>query len=560
MKRLNQKGASEVLSYILVIFIVIVVVGLIVSGVMPAIERTKSQKKFQEAKMYISEIEKKVNELMQSPIGSITSITLDLDEIFLEIDSNLQTIKMVQTIYGDYYKEGDLIKEGNIYTFREMQKLIVGLDLIGIEIIDNFYLTNSKTTVYIKKIDRNKISFLREIDSSENVTLQNTEKERPKIPTVENPIFEPIEGIYDDNVTITLSTTTADSNIRYTLDGSDPSAKNGILYTGSFSLTETKTVKAIAYKTGWLNSSIVASTYTINIPLRFISTWKTDNTSTGSSSNNQVKLPLVNGGTYDFNVDWGDGTPQDRITVWNQAHATHTYSSIGTYTIRIVGTINGFRFNNTGDRLKLLEISKFGPLRLGNAGYYFYGASNLTITATDVLDLNGTTNLSEMFRDCSSLTTVPSMNSWDVSNVTNMNGTFYSVTNFNQPIGSWNVSNVTNMQSMFYGATNFNQPIGSWNVSNVTNMQSMFYGATNFNQPIGSWNVSNVTNMTSMFLNKTLTTQNYDNLLIGWAPQSLKTEVSFHAGSSKYSAGDAATAKATIISKGWTITDGGQES
>ncbi|MDY4859731.1 MAG: BspA family leucine-rich repeat surface protein [Campylobacter sp.] len=42
---------------------------------------------------------------------------------------------------------------------------------------------------------------------------------------------------------------------------------------------------------------------------------------------------------------------------------------------------------------------------------------------------------------------------------------------------------------MFDGCENFNQPLNSWNVSNVTDMDSMFYGCENFNQALNSWNV-----------------------------------------------------------------------
>ena len=71
----------------------------------------------------------------------------------------------------------------------------------------------------------------------------------------------------------------------------------------------------------------------------FISTWKTDNTSTGSSNNNQVRLPLMPNGAYNFLVNWGDGSI-NTIASWNQAEATHTYAAIGTYTITITGYIN----------------------------------------------------------------------------------------------------------------------------------------------------------------------------------------------------------------------------
>lgn len=40
------------------------------------------------------------------------------------------------------------------------------------------------------------------------------------------------------------------------------------------------------------------------VGLPFVSTWKTDNVSSGSSTASQVKLPLIYSGTYAFNVDW----------------------------------------------------------------------------------------------------------------------------------------------------------------------------------------------------------------------------------------------------------------
>jgi surface protein len=260
----------------------------------------------------------------------------------------------------------------------------------------------------------------------------------------------------------------------------------------------------------------------------FVSTWKTDNTSTGSSANNQVKLPLVSSGTYGFVVQWGDGT-SDTITTWSQSETTHTYSNIGTYTVTITGVIAGWKFNNTLDRLKLMSIQSFGSLNLGNLDSCFYGCVNLNLTTvSDVLNLTGTTILINLFRGCSALTTVNKINEWNVSNITSMDLTFDGCTNFNQNIGSWNVSNVTSMiamfrnvktnfsstnigswnvlnvtvmEAMFSGCTNFNQNISSWNVSKVTSMYFTFNDCTNFNQNIGSWDVSNVTSMIAMFRN-----------------------------------------------------------
>lgn len=228
----------------------------------------------------------------------------------------------------------------------------------------------------------------------------------------------------------------------------------------------------------------------------FISSWKTDNTDT--SNTNQITLPLESDGTYNFTVDWGDGT-QDTITTWNDPKTTHTYPEPGTYTISISGTLIGFSFNYGGDVRKLIVISQFGGLRLGNHGGYFAGAENLTITATDSLDLTGTTTLREAFSGCYSLTTAPSMNSWDTRNITDMSYLFSDSYLFNQDIGNWDVGNVTNMSNMFAWASSFNQEIGSWNTGNVTDMSYMFNGASVFNQDIGAWNTANVTTLQQMF-------------------------------------------------------------
>ena len=65
--------------------------------------------------------------------------------------------------------------------------------------------------------------------------------------------------------------------------------------------------------------------------------------------------------------------------------------------------------------------------------------------------------------------------------------------------------------------------------------------------------------MSNMFLNVTLSTANYNAILIGWEAQTEQADVEFHGGSSQYSAGDAATARAALVTSGWDIADGGQE-
>jgi len=95
---------------------------------------------------------------------------------------------------------------------------------------------------------------------------------------------------------------------------------------------------------------------------------------------------------------------------------------------------------------------------------------------------------------------IPSMNDWDVSEVTNMNSLFNGLSTFNENISKWNVSKVKDMSNMFVGCSEFNQDLSSWVVSKVENMSNMFAGCSKFNQDLSNWIVSNVENMSNMFV------------------------------------------------------------
>ena len=346
----------------------------------------------------------------------------------------------------------------------------------------------------------------------------------------------------------------------------------------------------------------------------FVSTW--DTTKAGSASNTVV-LPLLSGGTYSGTIDWGDGN-SDALSYANR---THVYASSGIYNVTISGTIEGWQFNNGGDKAKITDISKYGSLTI-TTNSAFYGCVNLNATATDApiiattdlsrtfkgstvfnglvddWNMTGVTNIRGFFALCTTFN--QAVNSWDTSSVVHMadlgsgaiDGLFNVALAFNQPVDNWDTSNVNSLRQVFMEARAFNQSVNSWDIGNVTNLTYVFFRAYQFNQPLSNWNTSNVTNMFGVFSNKTyfpylpsnnfdqdistwdinqvtqfggfmsfntMSTANYDALLIAWDAQgamSYSGTVTF--GSSKYTAGGAAeAARTSLISKWGGITDGG---
>lgn len=80
---------------------------------------------------------------------------------------------------------------------------------------------------------------------------------------VGKPTFNPNGGTFADSVDVAISSSIDGAQIRYTTDGSTPSSSHGTLFTYSIHLTDTTTLRAVAYKSDMNDSDVVSATFQI---------------------------------------------------------------------------------------------------------------------------------------------------------------------------------------------------------------------------------------------------------------------------------------------------------
>ena len=283
----------------------------------------------------------------------------------------------------------------------------------------------------------------------------------------------------------------------------------------------------------------------------FVSTWKTDNA--GTSGSTQITLPLEAGGTYDFGINWGDGT-SSKITAYDQAEVTHTYPIAGTYTVKIDGVINGWRFNNGGDKAKITDISQWGDLLIGNSGSYFYGCSSLNVSATDVLDVSNVTNFYQAFRDCTNLDglDISGFAIPELTTATLMIAGAHLIANYSDVLINWAAQDTIKSNVVFGAGTNtYPATTQDSGTTDGTTVSKLVQSGQNFNTTVAINDVIHNTTdntwavVTAVDSDTTLSIDN-DIMISGEAYVIYR------------SAGVLAKAR-LIIDYDWIITDGGAE-
>jgi subtilisin family serine protease/chitodextrinase len=86
-------------------------------------------------------------------------------------------------------------------------------------------------------------------------------------PKVEMPEFSPPAGTYVATQSVNITSATAGSTIYYTTDGTNPTTSSSI-YSAPVTIASSCTIKAMAVKSGMVNSDVAIAAYTIQAPAR----------------------------------------------------------------------------------------------------------------------------------------------------------------------------------------------------------------------------------------------------------------------------------------------------
>lgn len=169
-------------------------------------------------------------------------------------------------------------------------------------------------------------------------------------------------------------------------------------------------------------------------------------------------------------------------------------------------------FDNEADAKNSTSNPEYYYGYIGGSDYYRDSATNNIstpwfkhkdlITQVDFVDEITPTNMMCYFADLPSLTTINHIENLKTWRTTNMEDLFYNCSSLtNLDLSNFDTRNVTTMRCMFYDCKKINNlDLSNFNTSQVKNMSYLFYhcfALTNIN--LQNWDTSNVTDMTEMF-------------------------------------------------------------
>jgi hypothetical protein len=148
-------------------------------------------------------------------------------------------------------------------------------------------------------------------------------------------VFSPAAGSYAGTQNVSITSATGGASIRYTTNSTAPSETAGTLYSGPVNIISTTTLEAMAYESGFTDSTITTGNYTISATTFTI----TASAGSGGSISPSGNVVVSQGANQTFTITPSsgfnvssvtvDGTSQGAITsyTFSNVQAAHTISA-----------------------------------------------------------------------------------------------------------------------------------------------------------------------------------------------------------------------------------------
>lgn len=148
--------------------------------------------------------------------------------------------------------------------------------------------------------------------------------------------------------------------------------------------------------------------------------------------------------------------------------------------------------------LNHIDVSEITDMSNLFKGYFYLETLNI-----ESWDTSNVENMESMFHSCKALKEVIGLSTIDTSNVTNMRTMFYHCVNFTGDLSRWNVSKVEDMSHMFESCYDFESDLSNWEIKNLKKLNSMFFDCYKFSSDLSKWTKNNT------IFSKEITDKNY---------------------------------------------------
>lgn len=205
---------------------------------------------------------------------------------------------------------------------------------------------------------------------------------------------------------------------------------------------------------------------------------------------------------------WADSIPvsilKDSVLTFTYAdEASATGGESGIYKLNTNSYTVPSWHSKADSIVKVVFEQAFVKARPTSTYSWFYGFSKLTtIEGIEYLNTSDVASMSEMFRGCSSLTSLDVSN-FNTQNVTTVRAMFYDCKCLTSlDVSNFNTQNVTDMYHMFSGCKSLTSlDVSKFDTQNVTDMNFMFSNCSALTSlDLSNFDTQNVTDMSQMFL------------------------------------------------------------